>query len=59
MKIHDFFEVLETQVSSQFCLVHECNPWYLTQSYGVTQSHSDYKLQNFLYKFKKKSHLNT
>ena len=26
MKIHDFFEVLETQVSSQFCLVHECNP---------------------------------
>ena len=56
-----FFEVLESQVSSQFCLVYECNPWYHTQLYSVTHNLTlIIKLQTFLYKFQKtKNHLNT
>ena len=55
-----FFEVLESQVSSQFCLVYEFNPQYHTQLYSVNHNLTlIIKLQTFLYKFKKTPHLNT
>ena len=44
-----FFEVLESQVSSQFCLVFEWYPWYHTHLYGVTHNLTlIIKLETFL-----------
>ena len=52
LSFHEFFfEVLESQVPSQFCLVYECNPWYHTQFYSVTLNLTlTLNLQTFLYK---------
>ena len=53
---HDFFEVLELKILSQFYLVCEYNQWFHTELYSVTHNLTlIYKLQTFLYKFKIKN----
>ena len=49
-----FWRVLESQHSSLFCLVYDCNPWYHTQLYSVTHNPTlIIKLQTFFYNFQK------
>ena len=46
-----FFEVSESQVSSRFLFLHECNSWYHTQLYSITHSVKlIIKIQTFVYK---------
>ena len=54
-----FFEVLESQVSSPFCLVYECRQIYDNQLYSVSHKLTlIIKIQTFLYS-SKKTHLDT